>query len=162
MKIRIPFAVSFVFLLALAAYLGLADLHYIHDKVLHFVMFFLCTANFYWIFDTRSVKLLFKLTFGLCTVAASIGSEFAQHLINPKRVFDLWDIAANVSGSILALLGSVYYHIILLQQLKRARYLALAQPTELQDINVLASDVADFEIPSEEASRVPTRSATPQ
>lgn len=86
----------------IAGYLGFASVHLVHDKVVHFVTFFILTAEFYYVFDTAAVRTLRWLTVVICTVGGSVGLEFIQSLVNPARVFDVKDIACNVAGSAMA------------------------------------------------------------
>ncbi|GMF05427.1 unnamed protein product [Ambrosiozyma monospora] len=109
---RIRKTVLFVFISStiLAAYLGFADISLPHDKWIHFTMFFVMSFLFYWILDSNSMRTIRNLTFIVCTLIGGIGSEFVQHIISPKRTFDVYDILANVCGSTLAVAGSNYYH----------------------------------------------------
>lgn len=142
MRIRLPFAGAFATLVLLAAYLGLSS-HAstppesdptqpppsssipssptlpINDKVLHFLAFFLLTITFYWILDTSRRRVL-NLTLISITVGLGIGSEFLQEFIPNGRNFDVYDIVANVVGSLCALGGCSWYHMRMLER-KRAR-----------------------------------------
>ncbi|KAH1748765.1 hypothetical protein KXX56_002177, partial [Aspergillus fumigatus] len=83
MRIRYPFAGAFLFLLILAAYIGLlphstsssipSNLQP-NDKFLHVVTFFFLSLVFYWIPDTTRRRSL-QLTLLICTLALGIGSE---------------------------------------------------------------------------------------
>ncbi|ODQ56571.1 putative VanZ domain protein [Saitoella complicata NRRL Y-17804] len=121
MRIRIPFAVSFLCQLPIAAWLGLApSLNISNDKVLHFFVFFILTTNFYWIVDTTRRRVT-HATALVCVLGAGVGSEFLQGLL-PYRDFDYFDIAANVAGSGLALLLSSWYHKRMLERKRMAKY----------------------------------------
>src|SRR5205809_6079916 len=112
MRIRLPFACAFVFLLLTTAYLGLSSLHldpFINDKVLHAVAFFILTTCFYWILDTTRRRNL-NFTLLVCTGILGIGSEVLQGFLPNGRVFDLLDIAANIVGSLAAVALSSWYH----------------------------------------------------
>ncbi|KAI3403011.2 hypothetical protein KGF56_004264 [Candida oxycetoniae] len=69
------------------------------------------TLEFYFIFDApfKSLKIIRYLTFVICTLAGSLGSEILQHIVNPARVFDPYDILCNVLGSLLGLGISITY-----------------------------------------------------
>lgn len=86
--------------LCVAAYLGFSLVQLPHDKVVHFVTFFLLTAEFYFIWNTYRP---WRLTFLTMTLGASVMLEYAQNIINPNRTFDYVDIVYNVHGSALAL-----------------------------------------------------------
>mgnify|MGYP001045221245 CR=1 FL=1 len=73
-----------------------------HDKLLHFFMFMVLTMEFYFVFDTqhKSNRIVRLLTFVICTIGGSISSEIIQGTVNPKRVFDVYDIVCNMMGSL--------------------------------------------------------------
>lgn len=83
-----------------AGYLGFASLQLGHDKLIHFITFFVLTAEFYHMWQMHRP---WKLTFVCMTLGASVALEFVQNLVNPERVFDWIDIVYNVHGSGLAL-----------------------------------------------------------
>lgn len=91
-----------------AGYLGFALIHLVHDKLIHFATFAILTAEFYFIFNTKAVKLLRLITLMICTLGASVLLEMIQHIVNPARVFDVKDIYCNVGGSIVGLLASIF------------------------------------------------------
>lgn len=105
--------------LAIAAYLGFALVQLPHDKLVHFITFYILTLEFYFLFDTgnKSLKILRFLTVGWW-ICSSIFLEIAQSIINPKRVFDVNDILANVLGGGAAF-GTAL--VIQAQLVKRAR-----------------------------------------
>ncbi|KAJ9666449.1 hypothetical protein H2201_003371 [Coniosporium apollinis] len=111
MRIRKPFAAGFCVLLLLAASAGLAPAQYKvpeykqSDKVLHFITFFLLTAS-----DS------------LCTAVLGVGSEILQGLLPNGRIFDPYDIVANIAGSLLALTLCNWYHKRMLERKRQARY----------------------------------------
>ncbi|KAI9797969.1 MAG: hypothetical protein M1833_005025 [Piccolia ochrophora] len=122
MRIRAPFAGGFLVLVLLSAYVGLAKVQIpqTNDKVLHFVDFFLLTLCFYWVLDTsRRRSLNFTLT--VCTVCLGIGSEFLQALLPNNRLFDPYDIAANLLGSLSALGLCSWYHKRMLERKRLAK-----------------------------------------
>ncbi|SCU92983.1 LADA_0G00694g1_1 [Lachancea dasiensis] len=43
----------------------------------------------------------------VCVGLASVGSEYAQHILSQgKRSFDVWDIACNVGGSLSGIVAA--------------------------------------------------------
>ncbi|KAK0384396.1 hypothetical protein NLU13_7941 [Sarocladium strictum] len=131
MRIRLPFAGAFLLLLLIAGYAGLTPLQlgdYVNDKVLHFVTFFVLTVVFYWVVDTNRRRTL-NMTFLLCTAVLGIGSEFVQSFLPNDRDFDLYDIVANVVGSLCGLGLCTWYHKRMLER-KRQRKTYNAVPGE--------------------------------
>ncbi|KAM0324820.1 hypothetical protein ACHAQA_007786 [Verticillium albo-atrum] len=123
MRIRLPFAGTFFVLLVVAAYVGLTPLHletYINDKVLHFLTFFLLTTAFYWILDTTRRRTL-NLTLLVCTAGLGVGSELLQSVLPNGRVFDLFDIVANILGSLAAVGLCTWYHKRMLERRRAQR-----------------------------------------
>lgn len=122
MRIRLPFAGGFFFLLLITGYTGLTSLqlgHLINDKLLHFLTFFILTIVFYWIVDTNRRRTL-NLTLTVCTGALGVGSEFLQAILPNDRDFDVYDIVANIVGSLAGLGLCSWYHKRMLER-KRAR-----------------------------------------
>ncbi|EJT75846.1 hypothetical protein GGTG_05775 [Gaeumannomyces tritici R3-111a-1] len=122
MRIRLPFAGGFFFLLLIAGYAGLTSLqlgHLINDKLLHFLTFFVLTIVFYWIVDTNRRRTL-NLTLTVCTGALGVGSEFLQAILPNDRDFDVYDIVANLVGSLAGLGLCSWYHKRMLER-KRVR-----------------------------------------
>lgn len=131
MRVRLPFAGVFFLLLLLAGYAGLTSLQldvYVNDKVLHLFTFFLLTVVFYWIVDTNRRRTL-NLTIVVCTLSLGVGSEFLQSFIPNGRDFDLYDIIANVVGSLAGLGLCSWYHKRMLER-KRSRKNYNAVPGE--------------------------------
>jgi VanZ family protein len=60
-----------------SAYLGVADLEVTHDKILHFLTFFILSTVFYWIVEASRTRCI-NMTIVVCTVIGGIGSEFLQ------------------------------------------------------------------------------------
>lgn len=134
MRIRLPFAGVFFLLCLLAGYAGLSSLQidtYINDKVLHLLTFFLLTVVFYWIVDTNRRRTL-NLTVVVCTLILGIGSEFLQGFLPNGRQFDVYDIIANVVGSLGGLGLCSWYHKRMLER-KRGRKHYNAVPGEDED-----------------------------
>jgi hypothetical protein len=97
----------------------------VNDKVLHGVAFFTLTTCFYWILDTTRRRTL-NLTLLVCTAILSIGTEFLQSIIPNDRTFDLYDILANIIGSLAAVALSSWYHKRMLERKRAAKqYLAV-------------------------------------
>ncbi|ODQ63965.1 hypothetical protein NADFUDRAFT_84023 [Nadsonia fulvescens var. elongata DSM 6958] len=168
MKIRKSFAITFVALCFLSAYLGFADIHLPHDKLIHFVTFFLLSLVFYWIIDAPRKRCVhFSLI--VCTMFGGVGSEFLQGFL-PYRSFDYRDILCNVAGSTIAIGLSGLYHQRMLKRKRVTRYQALHQfdaATDLEEgtANVEMPDLFKNDQPSVEnmtrTSNVPSRSISP-
>ncbi|KAH7325006.1 hypothetical protein B0I35DRAFT_425413 [Stachybotrys elegans] len=134
MRVRLPFAAVFLVLLMLAGYVGLTKLQlslYINDKVLHTLTFFTLTLVFYWIVDTNRRRSL-NMTLVVCTLVLGVGSEFVQSFLPNDRDFDLYDIVANIVGSLAALGLCSWYHQRMLDR-KRQRKAYNAVPGEDDD-----------------------------
>ena len=76
----------------------------------------------YFLFETKSYKLLRYVTFFTCTLGASLVLEVIQHMINPSRVFDVYDIISNMTGSLLGLLMGVIYQNYIIKRKRKVRY----------------------------------------
>jgi len=126
MRIRKPFAAAFVLLLFFSAAAGFSPPDYKipsykeSDKVLHFVAFFLLTLTFYWIFETARRKVL-QLTFTVVTLGLGCVSEIVQGALPIDRIFDYYDILANVMGSVSALALCNWYHKRMNERKRAAR-----------------------------------------
>ena len=130
--------------LAAAAYLGFSLVLLGHDKAIHYATFLALTAEFYMVFDTqhkllRTVRLV---TFIVCTVICSVVLEIIQPYVNPKRIFDLKDIVANVTGSLTGLALCSGYDYYTIRRLRANRYLSIRQDPEIQmtDIGETGND----------------------
>ncbi|KAI5855253.1 hypothetical protein BZA05DRAFT_391021 [Tricharina praecox] len=129
MRIRKPFALAFLTLCLIAAYLGFSSLHLpVNDKFLHFVTFLTLTVCFYWILDASRRRVV-NLTMGVCTLVGGVGSEFVQSVAT-SREFDPLDIVSNLLGSGLGLLLCTWYHR---RMLERKRLTKLYQPVSAED-----------------------------
>ncbi|KAI0475586.1 hypothetical protein GGR56DRAFT_675701 [Xylariaceae sp. FL0804] len=123
MRIRLPFAAGFFLLCLLAGYAGLSSLQLgdiVNDKVLHLLTFFVLTVVFYWILDTNRRRTL-NLTVVVCTITLGVGSEFLQGFLPNGRQFDLYDIVANVVGSLAGLGLCSWYHMRMLDRKRQRR-----------------------------------------
>lgn len=71
------------------------------------------------------------MTLIVCTGVLGVGSEFLQGVLPNGRDFDVYDIAANIVGSLIAVTGCSFYHKRMLER-KRAKrgYGAVAQGEE--------------------------------
>lgn len=107
-----------------AAYLGFALLSFAYDKVLHFGVFFILTLELAYVFERPRPRLVMA-TCG----AGAVVSEFAQSLVNPKRVFDIQDIYCNVGGVVLAL-------VLLWTQWRRSKR-RVVQELELGEFDIV-------------------------
>jgi len=127
MRIRNQPAIAFGVLLLLSAYLGLSkptfEAPHQSDKALHFITLFLLTASFYWILDTNKRKNL-QLTILICTLGIGIGSEVVQGILPNDRLFDIFDIAANLAGSGAAIAACLWYHKRMIERKRRNRSLS--------------------------------------
>ncbi|GAO18608.1 uncharacterized protein UV8b_05434 [Ustilaginoidea virens] len=122
MRIRLPFAGVFLLLLLVAGYAGLSQLqveHYVNDKFMHASTFFLLTVAFYWVVDTSRRRTL-HMTLFVCALCLGVGSEFVQSFLPNDRDFDLYDIVANVVGSLAGVGLCSWYHKRMLDR-KRQR-----------------------------------------
>jgi len=133
MRIRLPFAGAFLFLIATAGYAGLSSIQIdntlINDKILHLVVFFILTTTFYWILDTSRRRTL-HLTLLVCTGILGVGSEFLQGFLPNGREFDFYDIVANIVGSLAALALSSWYHVRMLERKRLAKHYAIVPGEE--------------------------------
>ncbi|KKK16351.1 hypothetical protein P175DRAFT_0456678 [Aspergillus ochraceoroseus IBT 24754] len=144
MRIRYPFAGTFVVLLILAAYIGLlphsesssvpARLQP-NDKLLHLVTFFLISLVFYWIPDTSRRRTL-HLTLIVCTLVLGVGSEILQGLLPNGRSFDPFDLLANIVGSLGAVGLCSWYHRRMLERRRKSRFGALGDGSGAEDDDV--------------------------
>lgn len=143
----------FLVLLLLAGYVGLTKLQlgqYVNDKVLHLVTFFLLTVTFYWIVDTNRRRTL-NMTLVACTLVLGIGSEFVQSFLPNDRDFDIYDIVANVVGSLVGLgLCSLYHKRMLERRRQRKSYTAV--PGE-EDADIELGEGQETGIVSEDLTR---------
>ncbi|KAI5305908.1 hypothetical protein KEM56_002906 [Ascosphaera pollenicola] len=120
---------AFAFLLLLSAYIGLTPHSAANpaipsqngDKLLHTFDFFLLTLIFYWVLDLTRRRVL-QFTIVVCPGILGIGSEIVQGLLPNGRVFDLWDIGANLIGCAAALGTCVWYHRRMLERRRVNRF----------------------------------------
>jgi len=113
----------FFLLLLITGYAGLSSLQldlYVNDKVLHLFAFFLLTIAFYWILDTNRRRTL-NLTLIVCTICLGLGSEFLLGFLPNEHDFDLFDIVANVVGSLAGLGLCSWYHKRMMDRKRQRR-----------------------------------------
>lgn len=138
MRIRLPFAGAFLFLLLLAGYAGLTSIQVdavINDKVLHTVTFFILTVVFYWILDTNRRRTL-NFTLIFCTGILGVGSEFLQGFLPNGRIFDFYDIVANIVGSLAGVALCSWYHLRMLERKRLAKTYHVVPGDEDQDLEL--------------------------
>jgi VanZ family protein len=117
---------GFFLLLVIAGYAGLSAVQVNNygydnfDKVLHLGIFFLLTLVFYWILDTTRRRTL-HLTLVVCTGVLGVGSEFLQGFLANGREFDLYDLIANVMGSLVAIGLCSWYHKRMLERKRQKK-----------------------------------------
>lgn len=90
------------------------------DKLLHFVTFAVLALTFYWILDTSRRRCL-NFTLVAVTCVLGVGSEVVQGLLPNERIFDVYDIVANVIGSVGAVAICTTYHKRMLERRRRRR-----------------------------------------
>ncbi|ODV77911.1 uncharacterized protein CANTADRAFT_7387 [Suhomyces tanzawaensis NRRL Y-17324] len=107
--LRRPFIVS----LMGAAVLGFGLFHLTHDKLIHFVTFMVLTIELWFVFDgKRSAGRKIRLVVVAVVASASVVLEYAQSVINPSRVFDVYDIVYNVAGLVVGIVVCVVYGVV--------------------------------------------------
>ncbi|KAK2754065.1 hypothetical protein FQN54_007234 [Arachnomyces sp. PD_36] len=150
MRIRYPFAGAFTILILISAYIGLLP-HNVsdpsspgssipanlqpNDKLLHLVTFFFLSLAFYWIPDTSRRRAM-NLTLISCTVSLGVGSEIVQHFLNNGRSFDIFDIIANIVGSLGAVGLCSWYHRRMLERRRKARFGTLVDGAATDDVEL--------------------------
>lgn len=125
-------------LLLLAAYAGFTTLQigeYVNDKVLHFITFFILTVVFYWVVDTNRRRTL-NLTLIVCTLCLGVGSEFVQSFLPNDRDFDLYDIVANVVGSLAGVGLCSWYHKRMLERRRQRKHYDAVPTHDEEDIEL--------------------------
>lgn len=65
------------------------------------------------------------MTLIVCTIVLGVGSEFVQSFLDNGREFDLYDIVANVVGSLFGVGICSWYHKRMLERKRRRRYSAV-------------------------------------
>ncbi|KAG6204677.1 hypothetical protein E4U35_003196 [Claviceps purpurea] len=130
----------FLLLLLIAGYAGLSKLQLgglVNDKVVHLITFFILTIVFYWIVDTNRRRTL-NMTLAVCTLCLGVGSEFVQSILPNDREFDLYDIVANLVGSLAGLgLCSLYHKRMLERKRNQKAYNAVPGEDE-EDVELRA------------------------
>jgi len=114
---------TFLLLLLLSAWLWLSSAAAApssSDKLVHFTTLFALTLVFYWVLDTSRRRAV-HLTLTVCTVGLAVGSEFVQSFLPNDRDFDIFDIFANVAGSLVAVALCSWYHRRMLDRRRTLR-----------------------------------------
>lgn len=75
---------------------------------------------FYWVLDTSRRRCL-NYTLIVCTAFLGLGSEVVQGVLPNGRLFDPYDIVANVLGSLSALALCSWYHKRMLERKRLAK-----------------------------------------
>lgn len=79
------------------------------------------TLTFYFILDTSRRRVL-NLSLLVCTFTLGVGSEFVQGFLQNGREFDIYDVVANVVGSLGAVGLASWYHKRMLERRRKAKY----------------------------------------
>jgi hypothetical protein len=132
-----------------------------NDKVIHLVFFFITSLVFYWIPDISRRRAM-QMTLIVCTLVLGIGSEILQGILTNDRVFDPFDILANIVGSSAAVGLCSWYHRRMMDRRRKTRFGALADGADADDDVELggirgASDDDDHHLEGQETG-VTTRS----
>lgn len=109
--------------------------HIINDKVLHVGAFFLLTLVFYWILDAARRRVM-NITLVTCTLVLGIGSEFLQGFLPNDREFDVYDIVANIVGSLAALLLCSWYHKRMLERRRQNKAYNAVPGEDVEDLEL--------------------------
>lgn len=128
----------FILLLIIAGYAGLTKLQlgqYVNDKVLHAGTFFVLTVVFYWIVDTNRRRTV-NMTLVVCTLCLGVGSEFLQSVLPNDRDFDLYDIVANVVGSLAGLGLCSWYHKRMLERRRQQKTYNAVPGDDTEDVEL--------------------------
>ncbi|KAG5970977.1 hypothetical protein E4U58_000376 [Claviceps cyperi] len=140
MRIRLPFAGIFLLLILIAGYAGLSKLQLgglVNDKVVHLITFFILTIVFYWIVDTNRRRTL-NMTLVVCTLCLGVGSEFVQSILPNDREFDLYDIVANLVGSLAGLGLCSLYHKRMLERKRNQKAYNVVPGEDEEDVELRA------------------------
>lgn len=109
--------------------------HLINDKLLHVITFFLLTIVFYWIVDTNRRRIL-NMTLAVCTLALGVGSEFIQSFLPNDRDFDMYDIVANIVGSLAGLGLCSWYHKRMLERRRQTKTYNAVPGEDIEDLEL--------------------------
>ncbi|KAG6298092.1 hypothetical protein E4U09_001088 [Claviceps aff. purpurea] len=130
----------FLLLLLIAGYAGLSKLQLgglVNDKVVHLITFFILTIVFYWIVDTNRRRTL-NMTLVVCTLCLGVGSEFVQSILPNDREFDLYDIVANLVGSLAGLGLCSLYHKRMLERKRNQKAYNTVPGEDEEDVELRA------------------------
>lgn len=104
---------------------------------------------FYWIIDTNRRRTL-NLTIVVCTLFLGIGSEFLQGFLPNGREFDLYDIVANIVGSLGALGLCSWYHKRMTERRRRGRRYDAVPGEDVDDLELGEGGIAAVDDGQEE------------
>lgn len=121
------------------------------DKLLHFICFFIASAQFYaiWVVEPTSRDSIWRnypemLSILVCVLFGAIGSEFVQSLL-PYKTFQYGDVIANVLGSSL---GITLARILTIRHQRTVELRRLYQPLNLNDFRDSDQDSDEEELPT--------------
>lgn len=77
-----------------------------------------------------------NLTLLTCTLGLGIGSEIVQHFLENGRSFDIFDIIANIVGSLGAIGLCSWYHRRMLERRRKARFGTLVDGAPTDDVEL--------------------------
>lgn len=76
------------------------------------------------------------MTLLVCTVILGIGSEFVQSFLPNDRDFDLYDIVANIVGSLLAVGICAWYHKRMLERKRQRKHYDAVPGEDAEDVEL--------------------------
>ncbi|POS86278.1 hypothetical protein EPUL_001203 [Erysiphe pulchra] len=148
MRIRLPFAGSFLFLIAIAGYASFStnqSREIVSNEPLHVITFFILTTCFYWILDT-SRRRSFNFTLLVCTGVLGVGFEFVQSLLSTSHALDLYVVLANLVGSLSALGLCSWYHVRMLGRKRLAKQYKVVAQDEVELEAAIGSGTQESDI----------------
>lgn len=85
------------------------------------------------------------MTLVVCTLGLGIGSEVVQGFVPNGRDFDIFDIVANVVGSVGAVGLCNWYHRRMMERRRQSRYGMMEEGTEDVELGVVGNSRRDSE-----------------
>lgn len=76
------------------------------------------------------------MTLVVCTLVLGVGSEFVQSFLPNDRDFDIYDIVANVAGSLLAVGLCTWYHKRMLERRRQRKTYNVVPGEEATDVEL--------------------------
>lgn len=76
------------------------------------------------------------MTLLVCTVILGIGSEFVQSFLPNDRDFDIYDIAANIIGSLLGVGICAWYHKRMLERKRQRKHYDAVPGEDAEDVEL--------------------------